>query len=171
LTGSGTVLADNPRLDVRGHAIARQPLRIVADSRLATPVNARLFEATAPLLFVTAQPDAQRRQALQDKGAEILACPDTNQQVDLDALMTELKRRELNEIHVEAGARLNAALLQAGWVDELLIYQAPMLVGAGRGMAALGPLTELARAQRFAFHRVDLVGEDLRLMLRRRPAD
>jgi len=171
LTGSGTVLADNPRLDVRGHTIARQPLRIVADSRLTTPADARLFEAASPLLFVAAEPDAERRQALQNRGAEILVCPNGSNQVDLDALMSELTRRELNEIHVEAGARLNAALLQAGWVDELLIYQAPMLIGAGRSMAALGPLTALAQAQRFAFHRVDLVGEDLRLMLRRRPAD
>ena len=171
LTGSGTVLADNPRLDVRGHAIARQPLRIVADSRLSTPADARLFEATAPLLFVTAEPDAEHRQVLQDRGAEIAVCPNANNQVDLDALLIELTRRELNEIHVEAGARLNAALLQADWVDELLIYQAPMLLGAGRDMAALGPLTALAQAQRFAFHRVDLIGEDLRLLLRRRPAD
>jgi len=170
LTGSGTVLADDPRLDVRGHAIARQPLRVVADSRLATPANARLFEAAAPLLFATAEPNADRQQALKDRGAEILVCPNANNQVDLDALMNELTRRELNEIHVEAGARLNAALLQAGWVDELLIYQAPLLLGAGRGMAALGPLTTLAQAQRFVFHRVDLVGDDLRLLLRRRPA-
>ncbi|HEX5686459.1 MAG TPA: bifunctional diaminohydroxyphosphoribosylaminopyrimidine deaminase/5-amino-6-(5-phosphoribosylamino)uracil reductase RibD [Ideonella sp.] len=167
LTGSGTVLADDPRLDVRGHTIARQPWRIVLDSHLATPARARLFEATAPLLFVTAEPDAERRQALQDRGAEILTCPNADKQVNLDALMVELTRREMNEIHVEAGARLNAALLQAGWVDELLIYQAPMLVGAGRGMAALGPSTALAQAQRFAFHRVDRIGDDLRLLLRR----
>jgi len=167
LTGSGTVLADNPRLDVRGHSIARQPLRVVADSRLVTPADARLFETAAPLMIATAEPGGERAAALRARGAEILPCPGAGGQVDLDALMHELTRRGANEVHVEAGARLNAALLQAGWVDELLVYQAPLLIGAGRGMAALGPLAALAQVQRFAFHRVDLVGNDLRLMLRR----
>jgi diaminohydroxyphosphoribosylaminopyrimidine deaminase/5-amino-6-(5-phosphoribosylamino)uracil reductase len=167
LTGSGTVLADDPRLDVRGHAIAHQPLRVVADSTLATPPGARLFEAAAPLLFATASPDPARVAALRERGAEVLACPGAEGRVDLQALLLELARREANEVHVEAGARLNAALLQAGWVDELLVYQAPLLLGAGRGMARLGPLATLAEAQRFTFHRVDRVGSDLRLLLRR----
>jgi diaminohydroxyphosphoribosylaminopyrimidine deaminase / 5-amino-6-(5-phosphoribosylamino)uracil reductase len=166
LTGSGTVLADNPRLDVRGHPIARQPLRVVADSALATPPDARLFESFAPLLFVAAQADAARAAALRERGAEVIACPGDDQRVDLDALMQELTRRQANEVHVEAGARLNAALLQAGCVDELLVYQAPLLIGAGRGMAALPPLATLAQAHRFAFHRVDRIGNDLRLLLR-----
>ncbi|WP_374562793.1 bifunctional diaminohydroxyphosphoribosylaminopyrimidine deaminase/5-amino-6-(5-phosphoribosylamino)uracil reductase RibD [Ideonella sp.] len=166
LTGSGTVLADNPRLDVRGHAIARQPLRIVLDSKLATPADARLFDASAPTLFVTAGSDAQRSQGLQARGAEVINCPGPDGRVDLAALLGELARRELNEIHVEAGARLNAALLQAGWVDELLVYQAPLLIGPGRGMAALPALDSLNELQRFAYHRVDRVGSDLRLLLR-----
>jgi diaminohydroxyphosphoribosylaminopyrimidine deaminase/5-amino-6-(5-phosphoribosylamino)uracil reductase len=167
LTGSGTVLADDPRLDVRGHPIARQPLRVVCDSTLATPAGARLFEATAPLLFATACTDAERQAALRARGAEVWLGPAADGRVDLAALLRELAQREANEVHVEAGARLNAALLQAGWVDELLVYQAPMLLGGGRGMAALGPLDALANAQRFAFHRVDRVGDDLRLLLRR----
>lgn len=167
LTGSGTVLADDPRLDVRGHVVARQPLRVVADSSLATPADARLFDAAAPLLIATCRPQGEHALALQARGAEILPCAGADGRVDLDALMGELTRREVNEIHVEAGARLNAALLGAGWVDELLVYQAPLLIGAGRGMAALGPLNALANAQRFAYHRVDRVGTDLRLLLRR----
>ena len=169
LTGSGTVLADDPRLDVRGHPVARPPLRAVMDSRLATPANARLFDGAGPLIFFTAQPDAARAAALRERGAEVLPCPGADGRVDLDAVLRELARRDANEVHVEAGARLNAALLQAGWVDELLVYQAPLLLGAGRGMAALGPLTELAAAQRFRFHRVDRIGDDLRLLLRRAP--
>ncbi len=167
LTGSGTVLADDPRLDVRGHPIARQPLRVVCDSALATPPGARLFEAAAPLLFATASADADRQAALRARGAEVCRLPGADGRVDLAALLRELARREANEVHVEAGARLNAALLQAGWVDELLVYLAPVLLGSGRGMAALGPLGALAEAQRFAFHRVDRVGDDLRLLLRR----
>jgi diaminohydroxyphosphoribosylaminopyrimidine deaminase/5-amino-6-(5-phosphoribosylamino)uracil reductase len=167
LTGSGTVLADDPRLDVRGHAIARHPLRVVVDSRLDTPPGARLFDAAGPVLLAASTVDEPRAQALRARGAEVLCCPGAEGRVDLDALLRELARRGINELHVEAGARLNAALLSAGWVDELLVYQAPMLLGPGRGMAALPALETLAEAQRLRFHRVDRVGEDLRLLLRR----
>jgi len=167
LTGSGTVLADDPRLDVRGHPIAKQPLRIVVDSQLATPAHARLFEAAAPVLFASAGIDEPRAATLRARGAEIASFPTADGHVDLDALLRELARRDINELHVEAGARLNAALLSAGWVDELLVYQAPLLVGPGRGMAALPALETLEGVQRFHLHRVDRVGEDLRLLLRR----
>lgn len=167
LTGSGTVLADDPRLDVRGHAIARQPLRVVVDSGLATPPGARLFETTAPVLFAAAHIDEVRAAPLRQRGAEFIACPGIDGRVDLDTLLRGLARRDINELHVEAGARLNGALLAAGWVDELLVYQAPMLLGPGRGMVALQPLTALAEARRFRIHRIDLIGDDLRLLLRR----
>jgi diaminohydroxyphosphoribosylaminopyrimidine deaminase/5-amino-6-(5-phosphoribosylamino)uracil reductase len=168
LTGSGTVLADDPRLDVRGHPIARQPLRIVLDSSLAARPGARLFEAESDVLFVAARPDPQRQAALQQRGAEVISLPaSSNGQVDLTALMAELARRQLNEIHVEAGARLNATLLQAGLVDELLVYQAPVLLGPGRGMAALPALHALDRIERYTYHRIDRIGDDLRLTLRK----
>lgn len=167
LTGSGTVLADDPRLDVRGHAVGRQPLRAVLDSHLATPPTARLFDCNAPALFFHSAAEPARADALRHRGAEVLACPSPDGRVELNAVMRELQRREANEVHVEAGARLNAALLEAGWVDELLVYQAPLLLGQGRGMAALGPCATLAQGQRFVFHRLDRVGEDLRLLLRR----
>jgi len=167
LTGSGTVLADDPRLDVRGHPIAKQPLRIVVDSQLATPADARLFEAAAPVLLVAARIDEPRAAPLRALGAEIVSCPGPDGHIDLDALLRELSRRDTNELHVEAGARLNAALLAAGWVDELLVYQAPLLIGPGRGMAALPSLESLEDVQRFRLHRIDQVGEDLRLLLRR----
>jgi len=167
LTGSGTVLADDPRLDVRGHPVAKQPLRIVVDSRLATPATARLFEASAPVLFAISRADEALAAALRARGAEVVCCPSPDGRVDLDELLRELARRDINELHVEAGARLNAALLSAGWVDELLVYQAPMLVGPGRGMAALPALESLEPAQRFHHHRVDRIGDDLRLLLRR----
>ena len=179
MTGSGTVLSDDPRLDVRGHEVARQPWRIVVDSSLATPPAARLFEGSGPVLLASARADAsgpdcadnRRKAALRQRGAEILCLPVSDGKVDLVALIEELGRRQHNELHVEAGARLNAALLQAGLVDELLVYQAPMLLGPGRGMAALPALDSLDDAWRFAFHRVDRVGEDLRLILRKaRPA-
>jgi diaminohydroxyphosphoribosylaminopyrimidine deaminase/5-amino-6-(5-phosphoribosylamino)uracil reductase len=86
--------------------------------------------------------------------------------VDLAAVLGDLARRQVNELHLEAGQRLNAAWLQAGLVDELLLYQAPMLVGAGQGLAALGPYSALAQAARWRYHTVDRVGDDLRLLLR-----
>jgi diaminohydroxyphosphoribosylaminopyrimidine deaminase/5-amino-6-(5-phosphoribosylamino)uracil reductase len=167
LTGSGTVLADDPRLDVRGHPIAKQPLRVIVDSRLATPSNARLFEAAGPVLFATSHLDESRAAPLRERGAEVFTCPGADGRVDLDALLRELARRGINELHVEAGARLNGALLAARHVDELLVYQAPMLIGPGRGMAAMPSLEALPGTQRFQYHRVDRVGEDLRLLLRR----
>ena len=166
LTGSGTVLADNPRLDVRGHAVARQPSRVVLDSTLATPPDARLFEAGVPLLLVAAKPDDGRAAALRARGAEILYLPGRDGRVDLQALFAELGHRGANEVHVEAGSRLNAAMLEGGWVDELLVYLAPLLLGAGRGLAALGPYQTLGQAQRFVWHQVERVGEDLRVLLR-----
>jgi diaminohydroxyphosphoribosylaminopyrimidine deaminase / 5-amino-6-(5-phosphoribosylamino)uracil reductase len=166
LTGSGTVLADDPRLDVRGHPIARQPMRVVLDSRLATPPSARLFDAAAPVLILCAAVPADRAEALRQRGAQVQACPGKGDRVDLAAAMHVLCGLEANEIHVEAGARLNAALLAAGWVDELLVYQAPLVLGAGRGMAALEPLTALGAARRWRYHRIDRVGDDLRLLLR-----
>lgn len=167
LTGSGTVLADDPRLDVRGHAIARQPLRVVLDSGLRTPPSARLFHAEAPLLIITAAAPGDRGTALTARGAEVLAAPGADGRVDLPAVMAELVRRQVNELHVEAGARLNGALLDAGWVDELLLYQAPVLLGEGRPMAHTAPLARLADARRFHLHEAVPVGNDLRLRLRR----
>ncbi|WP_374672955.1 bifunctional diaminohydroxyphosphoribosylaminopyrimidine deaminase/5-amino-6-(5-phosphoribosylamino)uracil reductase RibD [Ideonella sp.] len=167
LTGSGTVLADDPRLDVRGHPVQRQPLRVVLDSQLRTPPGARLFDAQAPLLIVGAALDGDRAAPLRARGAELLAAPGAGGQVDLAAVHAELVRRQVNELHVEAGARLNGALLAAGWVDELLLYQAPVLLGDGRPMAALGALERLADAPRFRLHDCTPVGDDLRLRLRR----
>ncbi|MEK8029392.1 bifunctional diaminohydroxyphosphoribosylaminopyrimidine deaminase/5-amino-6-(5-phosphoribosylamino)uracil reductase RibD [Ideonella sp. DXS29W] len=167
MTGSGTVLADNPRLDVRGHPIARQPLRIVLDSCLQTPPDAQLLRVGGPVLFVASRPEPSREAALRDLGADVLTQPSSEGRIDLPALMDELGRRGINEIHVEAGARLNASLLQHDLVDELLVYLAPMLLGPGRGIAALSPLHELSGVRRFSFHGAQTVGEDVRLILRR----
>ena len=166
LSGAGTVLEDDPRLDVRLVATARQPLRAVVDSRLDTPLTARLFEGESPLVFYAAQPEESRVAALRDRGAEVVMRPDPRGKVDLAGALADLAGRGVNEIHVEAGHRLNASLLREGLVDELLVYLAPMLIGRGREMAAFGPLERLADALRYSFHRVDLVGADLRVIAR-----
>ena len=165
LTGIGTVLADDPQLTVRGVRTTRQPRRIVVDRALETPPGARVLGADA--LIVTASPDEPRAAALRSRGAEVLSLPDVQGRIDLLALMAELGRREINEVHVEGGAGLNGALLDAGLVDELLVYVAPCVLGDGaRGMFALPDLVALDTARRFRFTEFKRVGEDVRLLAR-----
>ncbi len=167
LTGIGTVLSDDPRLDVRLPGNHRQPLRVVLDARLNTPSAARIFQPPGAVLLVTAaEPPIERRAALEATGAEILLTPGADGRIDLPGLLAELARRGVNELHVEAGARLNGALLQAGLVDEWLIYMAPKLLGAGRPLADFGPLATLAETTPLRLHAVDHVGDDLRLIAR-----
>ncbi len=166
LTGIGTVRDDDPQLTVRDVATDRQPLRIVVDSRLETPLGARLLDG-GPVLIVGAVDDRVRRAALEARGAEVLLLPNAGGKVDLPALMAELGRRELNEIHAEAGVKLNGSLVREGCVDEFLVYLAPMLVGdTGAGMFALPELASLADARRLCITGTAQVGGDLRFLAR-----
>lgn len=167
LTGIGTVLGDDPRLDVRLVPTALQPLRVVADTQLRLPVTARILAPPGSVLVVTASADQARASALRALGAEVLPLADAQHRVDLAALIDELGRRQVNELHLEAGATLGGAMLRAGLVDELLVYCAPILIGDGAPLAALGALPDLASAPRFRFERVDRLGDDLRLRWRR----
>ena len=105
-------------------------------------------------------------EALARAGAEVVALPDARGKVDLTAMLRDLARREVNEVHVEAGHKLNGSLLREGLVDELLLYQAPLLLGEGQGIAALGPLAELAQGTRLEWRAVDHIGPDLRVRAR-----
>jgi len=166
LTGVGTVREDDPRLDVRLVASARQPVRLVVDSRLETPATARILAPPGSVLVYAAVDDAERRQAIEDQGAEVVLLPGPDGKVDLPALLADLGKRGVNELHVEAGEKLNASLLAAGLVDELLVYVAPRLIGSGRGLASLAPIARLDEALGFAFTSVERVGADLRILLR-----
>ncbi len=169
LTGSGTVLADDPRMNARGVDTPRQPLKVILDSQLGTPPTARILEGGA--LIVCALAEARRRVALEAAGAEVLPMPDPDGRVALPALLSELARRGVNELHVEAGATLNGALLTGGWVDEWLAYIAPVVLGhQSRGLFDLPALTDMAARRNFALHDVRQVGADLRLLLRAEPA-
>ena len=168
LTGIGTVLADDPSLDVRLVETTKQPLRCVVDARLDTPPAARLFDSPAPVILFTASADTVRRAALQARGAEIVDVPRQGGRLDLDAVLAALATRHVNEVHVEAGARLNGALLRTGRVDELLLYVAPTLLGTGRGMADIGTLASLDDGIAFDFHDAVKVGADLRILARSR---
>ncbi len=171
LTGSGSVRADDPQLSVRGIAelpteIVRQPLRIVVDSRLEVSPDARVLQGGGTLV-VAAVTDCARSAALAELGAEVLLLPASDGRVDLRALLAELARRGINELHVEAGFVLSGALLQAGLVDELLLYLAPCLVGdAARGMFALPQLESLAGRKQLLIRDVRLLSQDLRLLAR-----
>ncbi|GMV46741.1 MAG: riboflavin biosynthesis protein RibD [Pseudomonadota bacterium] len=167
LTGVGTVRADDPRLDVRELTTTLQPTLVVVDTHLGTPPAARLFEVAERAVWIYgARVDGARAAALAARGAELRRLPAAQGGVDLAALIGELAARGVNELHVEAGARLNGALLAADLVDELLVYVAPKLIGPGRAMAALPPLPALEAAGAWHFVDVQGIGEDLRIVAR-----
>ena len=166
LTGVGTVLDDNPRLDVRHVHTAHQPLRVVVDSSLQTPLNSRILDAPGTALIYCATADTERHAALQARGAEVQIVASSNGKVDLNAMLTDLGQRGINELHVEAGSKLNGSFIREALVDEFLIYMAPMLLGSGRELAALGALDSLENAWRLRWHSVTPIGDDLRLLLR-----
>ena len=166
LTGIGTVKDDDPRLTVRDVATTRQPMRVLVDSRLEVPTSARILEG-GNLLIAAAVEDRARAAALVAGGAEVLTLPNAAGKVELGELMTELARRGLNEVHVEAGFKLNGSLVTAGLVDELLIYLAPSLIGeSGRGMFNLPALTDLAGRVPLTIRDVRRIGADLRIIAR-----
>jgi diaminohydroxyphosphoribosylaminopyrimidine deaminase/5-amino-6-(5-phosphoribosylamino)uracil reductase len=166
LTGIGTVLQDDPRLDVRLAETPRQPHRIILDSRLQTPPGAAIFKTGGLVWIYSAVRDEAKEAALTALGATVTCLPDSHGQVDLAALLQDLGRREINELHVEAGSRLNGALIRAGLVDEFLLYLAPKLLGPGQGMASLGPLESLSEALELQFQSTAQVGPDLRILAR-----
>jgi diaminohydroxyphosphoribosylaminopyrimidine deaminase/5-amino-6-(5-phosphoribosylamino)uracil reductase len=165
LTGIGTVKADNPQLTVRAVDTPRQPRRIVVDSNLEISPAARILEGDASWI-VTAVRNPGKEALLRAAGAEIIFLPNPQGKVDLPQLMLELGRRQINELHVEAGARLSGSLIREGCVDELLVYLAPSLIGDARGMFALPVLTNLAEKRQLKFHEVKQIGEDLRIIAR-----
>lgn len=174
LTGIGTVLEDNPRLDVRGHNTPRQPHLVIVDSRLETPLDARLFDtlrtgdqARQIWIYTAATGHEAKSAALQQQGATVIDMPGPGGKVDLAAMLRDLAQREINELHVEAGHKLNGSLIREGLVDEWLVYLAPQLLGPGQGMANLPALTDLNGAVKLAFHAVAQIGSDVRLLLRR----
>jgi len=166
LTGVGTVLDDNPRLDVRLVQTPRQPLRVIVDSRLETPPESRILGAPGAVLIYAAQPTPDRRDVLEARGAESVVAANPQGKVDLPVMLADLARRGINELHVEAGHKLNGSFVREGLVDEFLVYMAPKLLGTGRELAAFGPLQRLTDALELRFVSVTPIGADLRLVAR-----
>ena len=165
LTGIGTVLADNPRLDVRidsEHGAVVQPLRVVLDSRLRFPADALMCSSGGEVLIASCA-----EQQRDDLACEILHLPAAAQGVDLHALMQALAQREINEVHVEAGAKLCGALLQAQLVDEIVVYLAPHLMGdSARGLFSLPGLDQMEHRIELTFTDVRSIDTDLRITAR-----
>ncbi|MFN0184960.1 MAG: bifunctional diaminohydroxyphosphoribosylaminopyrimidine deaminase/5-amino-6-(5-phosphoribosylamino)uracil reductase RibD [Aquabacterium sp.] len=168
LTGSGTVAADDPRLDVRLVDTTVQPSRVVVlGGRHPLSPTARVLQPPGSVLVVTASPRPDLDSVRHVAGAEWMTMPGVDDRVDLAGLVDQLASRGVNELHVEAGAVLNGALLRADLVDEILLYQAPMLLGPGRALAELPLLSGLDQSQRWRYVEASRVGDDLRLRLRR----
>lgn len=180
LTGMGTILADNPQLNVRALATPRQPRVAVVDSQLRMPLNAAVLQAPAGCWIYTSaysyshghSGQAAQVQALQAQGPAVQVIPlpcTASGHLSLPALLQDLGQRDggSNEVHLEAGAELNGAFLAQGLVDELLLYLAPALLGqGGKGIADWGPLDSLEQAQRLHWHSITPIGADLRLLAR-----
>ncbi len=162
LTGIGTVQQDDPQLNVRAVQTPRQPRRIIVDSKLEIAPSAKVLQGGGSWI-VAARDDEARAAVLRDAGHEVIMLPNDSGKVDLDALMRELGRRQINELHVEAGTKLNGSLLRAGCVNELLLYMAPCLLGPAQALANLPELTDLAARIDLEFIDVSRLGPDLRL--------
>ncbi len=166
LTGIGTVRDDDPQLNVRAVETSRQPLRVVVDSKLETPLTARILQG-GPVLVAAAVDDEKRANLLRAAGAEVVVLPNAAGKVELKDLLEELGRRGINEVHAEAGFKLNGSLLREGLVDELLLYLAPCLIGhEASGMFNLPELTTLDDKLRLKIRDLRQVGADIRVLAR-----
>jgi len=166
LTGIGTVLADDPQMTVRLEGAEQQPLRVIADSRWRTPVNSRILKQPGRVIIAGSQrhdPPAGLRAA----GAQLLALPEVDGKLDLRALLTSLANEQVNELQVEAGEKLCGALLKLELVDEVLLYQAPVILGEG-GPGLFAGLGVHSMQQRIRLQLIEscFVGEDQRLRFR-----
>jgi diaminohydroxyphosphoribosylaminopyrimidine deaminase/5-amino-6-(5-phosphoribosylamino)uracil reductase len=165
LTGIGTVRDDDPQLSVRMVETTRQPVKVVVDSRLEIDLDAQVLKG-APAWIACAVENPDKERELSDRGCEVIRMPNPHGKVDLAALAAELGARGFNEVHVEAGHKLNGSLVRAGVVDELLAYMAPALLGSGLPMFGMDAPEDLEGRRRLRFTDVERLGDDLRLMAR-----
>lgn len=166
ITGIGTVLADDPSMNVRIDGTERQPIRVVLDPHLSTPESARILQPPGNVLIATAAEQDDAWERLQADNVEIVHLPHGPDAIDLKALMSLLAANEVNEVLVETGATLSGAVLSSGLIDELIVYTAPKLMGDGaRGLFKLPGLESMADAVELAWRDVRMVGNDLRLTM------
>ena len=184
LTGIGTVLADNPRLDVRLLETTRQPHVVIVDSKLETPLDAHILGAGRCRFIYAAVKNDAKKAALEALGVTVIYMPGESSastgssgstatsassgsaKVDLPAMLRDLAAREVNELHIEAGHKLNGSFIREGLIDEFVLYIAPKLMGAGQGIASFGPLQSLSDAVQLQFMSTEMLGNDLRIRAR-----
>jgi diaminohydroxyphosphoribosylaminopyrimidine deaminase/5-amino-6-(5-phosphoribosylamino)uracil reductase len=175
LTGSGTIVDDDPSLNARREEAGidaalgiKQPLRVIVDARLRTPVTAKTLRLPGEVLVLTSRSvEDPAAVALRKAGARVETVTGDAEHCDLRAVLARLAENEINDVWVEAGAGFNGALLKAGLLDELIIYMAPRVLGdSARGMFSVPPLTELAAGWSLTFDDIREIGPDLRITAR-----
>ena len=174
LTGVGTVKEDNPTLNVRDIKTERQPWKIIIDSKLETPLDANVLKNVeqSGVILVCASLDSavsqEKVKALENVGVQVIAMANAYGKVDLPKLFAYLaQERHMNEIHIEAGFKLNGSLLREDCINELLIYYAPFFMGEGIGMVNISPLTALAERKDWQLIDQEMLGPDLRVRLQK----
>ncbi len=169
LTGVGTVLRDDPQMTARpegAEAVERQPLRVILDSHLSTPRQAKILQPPGRALIITTAGNDRDAEILSGDAVEVIPCRERAGRIDLRRVMTELADREINELMLEAGPRLSGNMLKQQLVDQVIIYMAPDLLGNdARGMFNIPGLESMADKHRLAFRDVRMIGGDLRLSL------
>lgn len=168
VTGIGTVKSDNPQLSVRHIETVRQPRKVIVDSHLTIPLNAKLLQSDNEILiFAACDGSLKKKNALSRMGAQVIVIPNTEGSVDLNKMMAILADLEINEVLVEAGRELNGALIEAGLVDEMIFYLAPHLLGDdARGMIKLPELTCLEQKKELKIQDLRMIGQDIRIIAR-----
>ncbi|HJP04420.1 MAG: bifunctional diaminohydroxyphosphoribosylaminopyrimidine deaminase/5-amino-6-(5-phosphoribosylamino)uracil reductase RibD [Gammaproteobacteria bacterium] len=169
LTGIGTVLADDPSLTARlvGDAEMLQPMRVVVDSQLRTPVTAKLFAEESPVQIYHPDNVTPGNGALEKAGATLQAVAETGGHPDLAAVLQDLGGQAINDVLVEAGPTLNGALLDAGLIDEIIVYQAASILGAdSRGMFATETITAMSERKELELTDLRKFGSDMRMTYR-----
>ena len=164
LTGVGTVLADDPSMTVRKGGVESQPVRVVVDTNLSMPIAAKMLKEQGQTVLMTCSENESIRQALIDAGADIHMLPSCNGKVDLTSVLQQLSDMQINDVLLEAGATLSGAMLQAGLIDEIIIYMAPVLMGnEARGLFALPGLENMQDKIELEIMEQRFVGQDIRI--------
>jgi len=165
VTGIGTVLSDDPQMNVRIEGQDRQPLRVVLDSQLQMPLEARIIGNDQKLMIFTLSDDLEKTGALIEAGAEVIQLDDNGSgRLDLSAVLTELANWQCNEVFVEAGQTLSGAFVQAGLVDELVLFYAGSVLGdQGKSMFKFESPIPFQSKSNFLINSTEMVGNDIRV--------
>ena len=166
LTGVGTVLRDDPKMTPRLPEVVRQPLRVILDTRLSTPTNAQILTQPGDVLIITSANQIRDKDLYARDNVTVISCGSSNDAIDLPNVMVELGKREINNVMLEAGARLSGRMLQNQLVDEIVTYMSPDILGsAARGMFEIPGLEHIDDKVKFEFHDIRKVGRDMRLTM------